>query len=157
MKDFSNYLVSKQFTSKKESHFFQMWVKSLYQFIGKNTGKSVLNGEIDRYINYISKSKNEWQVRQAQEAIRLYLYYLNQPQLPSAHTDSNIKTQWQTVASEMVNMLRLKQLSLQTERTYMQWLRRFYRFWHELDPGWPPLRLLVIWNEFVKGALVDIF
>ena len=128
MKEFGNYLVSKQFTSKKESHFYQLWIKSLYQFIVKNPGKSVENEEIDCYINYISKSKNEWQVRQAQEAIRLYLYYLNHSKFPSASIDSNIKTQWQTVASEMVNMLRLKQLSLQTERTYMQWLRRFYRF-----------------------------
>ena len=33
---------------------------------------------------------------------------------------SNIKAQWQLVGSEMVNMLRLKPLSLQTERTYMR-------------------------------------
>jgi integron integrase len=43
-------------------------------------------------------------------------------------TDSNIKAQWKTVGNEMINMLRLKQLALQTERTYMHWLRDFYRF-----------------------------
>jgi hypothetical protein len=70
----------------------------------------------------------QWQVKQAQEAIRIYLYYTNQPKKTLISADSNIKAQWKSVASEMVNMLRLKQLSLQTEKTYMHWLRDFYRF-----------------------------
>lgn len=128
MKEFSNYLVSKHLTSKKESHFYRSWVKNLYDFIGKNPGSKLENEDIDQYINYITKSKQEWQVKQAQEAIRIYLYYINQQKEAPISANSNLKAQWKLVGSQMVNMLRLKQLSLQTERTYMTWLRDFYRF-----------------------------
>jgi hypothetical protein len=57
MRDFSNYLVSKHFTSKKESHFYQLWVKRLYKFTGKSPGSNVEKQEIDYYINKITKSK----------------------------------------------------------------------------------------------------
>ena len=74
MKDFANYLVLKRFVSKKVSHFYRLWVISLYDYIGKKPGENIENGDIDRYISYITKSKMEWQVKQAQEAIRLYQY-----------------------------------------------------------------------------------
>ena len=67
-------------------------------------------------------------MKQAQEAIRLYLYYQKRSQTNSIKTGNDTKAHWKTVASEMVNIIRLKQLSLQTERTYMQWLKRFYLF-----------------------------
>ena len=45
------------------------------------------------------------------------------------HQDSvDDKQQWRFVANEMKNMLRLKQRALATERNYLSWLRRFYRF-----------------------------
>jgi hypothetical protein len=63
MRDFSNYLVSKHFTSKKESHFYQLWVKRLYEFTGKSPGSNVEKQDIDNYINNITKFKKEWQVK----------------------------------------------------------------------------------------------
>jgi hypothetical protein len=134
MEDFANYLISKQFVSKKVSHFYRLWVINLYDYIGKKPGKTLENSDIDRYINYITKSRMEWQVRQAQEAIRLYQYYLERPQNKSTSIKDDIKTQWKTVASETVKILRLKQLALQTERTYMHWLRKFYRFIPDKSP-----------------------
>ena len=128
MQNFANYLVSKRFTSKKVSHFYKLWVINLYDFIGKKPGNHLEKCDIDHYIKNLSKSKMEWQVKQAQEAIRLYLYYLKRPQTNSIKTENDNKAHWKAVASEMVNVIRLKQLSLQTERTYMQWLKRFYLF-----------------------------
>jgi hypothetical protein len=58
MRDFSNYLVSKHFTSKKESHIYQLWVKRLYEFTGKSPGSNVKKQDINYYINNITKFKN---------------------------------------------------------------------------------------------------
>ena len=88
----------------------------------------------------------QWQVKQAVEAIRIYLYYTNQPKNTLISADRNIKAQWKSVASEMVNMLRLKQLSVQTEKTYMHWLRDFYRFVQGKSP-------YLIDNSHVKNYL----
>jgi len=134
MQEFTNYLLSKQFVSKKQSYFYQLWVNNLYDFIGKNPGSDVENEDIDKYINNITKHKQDWQVKQAQEAIRIYLHCKIRPMEPRVSVDNKIKTQWKLVGSQMVNTLRLKQLSLQTERTYMTWLRGFYRFVRGMSP-----------------------
>ena len=55
MQDFNNYLVSKHFTSKKESHFYGLWVQNLYEFIGKTPVKTLEKQDIERYISNITK------------------------------------------------------------------------------------------------------
>jgi len=42
---------------------------------------------------------------------------------------------WKAVADEMIRMLRLKQLSHNTERTYLTWLRSFYKFLNGTPPA----------------------
>ena len=61
----------KDLRQKKEGHFYRLWIINLYDFLGDQPGNKVINNDIDCYISYISKSKMEWQVRQAQEAIKL--------------------------------------------------------------------------------------
>ena len=60
MQEFINYLVSKHFTSKKQNHFYQLWVKNLYDFIGKSPGSDIGNEDIDKYIKNITKHKLDW-------------------------------------------------------------------------------------------------
>ncbi len=62
------------------------------------------------------------------------MHYKDRPTEPQVGADDSIKAQWRSVGTQMVNMLRLKQLSLQTERTYMTWLRGFYRFVSDTSP-----------------------
>ena len=50
MYDFHNYLISKHFTSKKESHFYAVWVENLYEFIRKKPDSDVKQDEINFYI-----------------------------------------------------------------------------------------------------------
>jgi hypothetical protein len=38
VQEFRNYLVSKRFVSKKQSQYYQLWIKNLYDFIGKSPG-----------------------------------------------------------------------------------------------------------------------
>ncbi len=96
-----------------------MWVKNLYDYIGKSPGSNVKKEDIDQYISNITKHKQDWQVQQAQEAIRVYMHYKDRPAEPRVGVNDSTKAQWKLVGSQMVNRLRLKQLSLQTERNYM--------------------------------------
>ena len=90
MKEFNNYLVSKHFTTKNESHFYKLWAKNLYDFIGQIPDSEVKNEEIDKYINYISRIKSDWQARQAQEAIRIYFHFKNQSVEPNLNADQKL-------------------------------------------------------------------
>lgn len=64
----------------------------------------------------------EWQVKQARDIIRLYMYDLKRSPSKSGPIDIYIRQQWKTAATAMLNILRFRQLSLQTKRTYVQWL-----------------------------------
>ena len=91
MQEFRNYLVSRRFITKKQSHFYQLWVKNLYAFIGKSPDSDVKNEDIDKYIRNITKYKQDWQVQQAQEAIRVYMHYKDRPTKPRVGADDSIK------------------------------------------------------------------
>jgi integron integrase len=47
---------------------------------------------------------------------------------------ANNTDQWKVAANEMIRMLRLKHRSLSTEKTYLGWLRSFYRFLDVISP-----------------------
>ncbi len=47
MQEFRNYLVFKRFVTKKQSHFYQLRIKNLYDFIGNSPGSDVKNEDID--------------------------------------------------------------------------------------------------------------
>jgi len=84
--------------------------------------------QTDQCLTKLSKTYESWQVEQAALALKIYRYYVKTISTPEHSITAGEKEQWQFVANEMKTMLRLKQKALATERTYMSWLRRFYRF-----------------------------
>ncbi len=73
MKDFHNYLDSKRFATKKKNLFYVLWVKKMYVFIGKDPGSDINNDDMNRFINHLIKNNKEWQVKQVEDTIKLYL------------------------------------------------------------------------------------
>ena len=88
-----------------------------------NVGFSV--EQIEEFINYLGKKKEEWQIKQARHALQIYNYYRTHTLGNSEHYSSD---SWQSFFQEMRNILRLKQRSFRTEKTYMHWLKRFGAF-----------------------------
>ena len=70
----------------------------------------------------------DWQIKQAREAIRLYLYFLKHHAGENASNLSGQNDQWLEMQERMVNVLRLKHRSYRTEQTYLGWLRSFKSF-----------------------------
>jgi len=85
-------------------------------------------------------------VTQAEKAIRIYLYYEAHKNRPLSIHNEGSNDQWKVVAEEMKNILRLKQRALDTERTYIYWLRNFYRFLKGTSP-------FVLDNKHIKSFL----
>ena len=137
MDEFRKYLISKNIVSEKKVPYYVVWVSSFYAYTEKDPGSSFSNAEVGRFLKHLTKSKEEWQVKQAREVLNLYRFYQRRPHSPGKRTDLQTDSQWKEAANEMVRMLRLKQRALATERTYMGWLRDFYRF----VEGTPPASL----------------
>jgi hypothetical protein len=82
----------------------------------------VTEEERDNYLKSLSKHKKPWQVDQAKEAIGLYAHFLNQSTAREHHPCTpSADNEWKEAGNEMRKMLRLKRLSISTERTYRYW------------------------------------
>ena len=128
MKGFRSYLLSMKVTSQKGADFYLRWGVQFYRYIRKKPGNTILKQEIEGYLHHISKSREEWQVDQASEALTLYQFYEKRKNKDSARKASGNNAQWKAVADDMRKMLRLRRRSYRTEKTYLGWIRRFYKF-----------------------------
>lgn len=127
--NFINYLNAKRLVPEGKAKFFQIWIDSFTRHIGKEIKEysSVTQDEIDEFLAFLSKTKEAWQVNQAKEAIRLYLFYLSQAdRLEELQADNKMIQ----LEDELIKIIRLRHLSLSTEKTYAGWIRRFLVFFN---------------------------
>lgn len=134
MQNFNNYLESKRIVPKKQVPYYVVWVSRFLNFFNKKPTDNFTSEEIDQFLTYLTKRKEDWQVDQASESIRIYQFYKTRKNQPETIKNKDSGTQWKSVADEMKNMLRLKQLSFSTEKTYLSWIRMFYRFLNGASP-----------------------
>jgi integron integrase len=133
MDEFSNYLLSKAIVSQKQVRYYVSWVKTFFRSMGKDPSENVSSEEINQFLKDLAKRSEGWQVKQAEQAIRIFRYYRGRQKAP-AIPDGSAHEQWKIASQEMRNMIRLKQLSLKTEKTYFSWLRQFYGYLKGASP-----------------------
>jgi len=107
--------------------YYLKWIKEAYGHSRTSFKIPITEAAKDSYLTYSSNQREDWQLKQADESIRLYTHFLH----VSAETpllDRPALEDWREFGKEMVRVLRLRKRSIRTERTYLQWLRQFYRF-----------------------------
>ena len=114
--------------------YYISWVSQVYAFSGKDVGNNISTDDVDHFLKKLARYREDWQIKQAKEAIDLYRFFLRKRSKKSVHTEMESDVQWKEVAEEMVNILRLKHRSISTERTYIGWLRSFYKFLNDTSP-----------------------
>jgi integron integrase len=80
------------------------------------------------FLESLSRRKEDWQVRQAEEALALYRYYQSTLAQPLRQHDAAATAAWDQARTRLVEAIRLKHLSLSTERSYVGWFERFRAF-----------------------------
>lgn len=128
MEDFKSFLLSRHVTTEKQAAFYLHWVVQFFGHCKKEPGDRIETDDIGQYLRFLSKRKEDWQVKQAEEAIQLYLFFKKRNAETAGQPDQGNGKQWRAVADDMHRMFRLKHLSIRTEKTYMGWVRQFYRF-----------------------------
>ncbi len=131
MEGFGEYLARKAFVQDKHVPYYLKWVSHCYSFLDQPDRRLLTVDQIQNYLNHLSKSRETWQVQQAEAALRLYGYYLssaiNKPpdvckaagELPAT------KDIWLPLEKKLRDALRLRHRSYSTEKTYLSWLRAF--------------------------------
>jgi hypothetical protein len=132
--NFINYSNFKLLVPDGKAKFYQFWIDSFARHRGSEirSYSSVTQNEIDAYLSLLSKSKEAWQVDQAKEAIRLYLFYLLQAERSADFAPEDPLNQR---GFELIKIIRSRHLSVATEKIYIGWARRFWVFWKDVAPG----------------------
>ena len=123
---FSNYLEYSHKVYKNRIPFYIKWVKSFLNFCDGKIDYKNPSKQIDLFLIHTGKQYEQWQVQQAQEAIRLYCYFAGKTDKSDTPHNPYFVTDWKSAGEQMLKMLRLKQLAYKTEQSYMKWLRDFY-------------------------------
>ena len=134
MEDFKTYLLSRRVVPENKLIYYLVWVNQFYAFCDKNPGDDVSAEEVDGFVKHLMKSREDWQVKQAKEAIQLFIYYTRRKSQTKAQGYLQSDALWRAVAQDMINVLRMKHRALSTVKAYLGWLRSFYRFVNGLSP-----------------------
>jgi integron integrase len=128
IQNFEKFLSTKQIVPESRINFYISWVTQCLAFLDKPENDEIRPVDIDRFLNHLAKIKEDWQVKQAKEAIGLYEYFKTNDIIQKPSPEILTDDQWKTAAKRLTNYLRLKHRSLSTEKTYLGWLRLFYRY-----------------------------
>jgi integron integrase len=128
MNDFKDFLVSKRVIPEKRVPFYLLWVRRFQESANKRAGEDFSEQEVRTFVKSLEKDHEEWQVKQAREAVDVYRFYLRRLSSGDGPGGKLAAEAWKRVGDELVRMLRLKHRALSTEKTYVAWVRDFYRF-----------------------------
>lgn len=124
---FQEYLEKNGSIGPKQIPYYIKWVKDCYAVTGCSTELALSQDQRKQYLEKLNSSREEWQVKQADQALRLYLFFLSR--VASHPVPSNdVDKQWEVAREEMVKVLRLRHMSLNTEKTYITWSRQFQKY-----------------------------
>jgi integron integrase len=90
--------------------------------------KRLTNDQKSQFLSQMARSHEDWQVKQADVALRLYDYFLSRRETEISDGPLPPQRDWVSIEDKLRQALRLHQRSLSTEKTYVIWLRSFRRF-----------------------------
>jgi len=80
-----------------------------------------------QFLTHLFQDHEDWQIKQADYALKLYSYFLSQRQKEGG-SEENFLKEWKMVEERAIKSLRLRHRSYRTERAYLAWLARFKDF-----------------------------
>jgi len=131
--DFQAFLRNRKLLPEKHIPYYAYWASRFLDFSNKNT-QSDHNKLILEFMDSLQKDKDvpDWQIRQAHQAVQLYLANFE------GKVGSDVASQSATTAvensdtdqiiKEMKRIIRLRHYSYSTERSYLDWAKRFFDY-----------------------------
>jgi integrase len=128
--DFRKFLLSRGFAPPKNVPFYANWVS---KFIAFSNRYEELNHNLlfEKFLDKLKSQKNtaDWQIRQARNAVQLYITHFMPDREPALQSSKPQKGRnipdLPEIIQEMRRAIRIKHYSYSTERTYIDWAKRF--------------------------------
>jgi integron integrase len=139
---FQSFLLSHGLAPKKNIPFYAYWASRFLAFCNMRdmTDLSAACPEFEQSL-LADRTIADWQVKQAEDAVRIYLTNFKRNMKPKHH-EAGEETQFgaDRLVEETKRLLRVKHYSYSTERTYIDWITRFFQYMREtigMRPGQP--------------------
>lgn len=134
--DFQAFLRSRKLVPEKNIPYFANWASRFLYFCNKNNELDN-NKLVIEFMDSLQKDHQipDWQIRQARQAVQVYLVNFKGKTVSDAlflSAGSVAKgSDVSRIIEEMKRSIRLKHYSLSTERSYLDWAKRFFRYVYE--------------------------
>jgi hypothetical protein len=120
------HFLSKKGTVKSQSvPYYLKWVADCYSFLNEPLTSRLRAEQKEQFLSDMAKLHEDWQVKQADTALRLYDYFLSKSLTPAIDETSDPSShveKWKPLEEKMREALRLRHRSLSTEKTYLIWV-----------------------------------
>ncbi len=134
MEDFKKFLSKTNTIPAKKIPYYLNWVTKFFSFTHLAEDSPLPQEKITAFRENMGKNYEEWQVKQAIEALRLFIFFQTQRQSVSPSTALKNKD-WDGVIGETIQVLCLKHRALSTERSYLHWIKSFIFFLKGKSPA----------------------
>ncbi len=131
--EFQAFLRSRKLVPEKNIPYFASWASKFLYFSNKNNQLDN-NKLVMEFMDSLQKNNNilDWQIRQARQAVQVYLVNFKGKTVSDAlslSAGSVAKgSDVSRIIEEMKRSIRLKHYSLSTERSYLDWAKRFFGY-----------------------------
>ena len=140
--DFQEFLLSHKLAPEKHVLFLAIWVSRFLAFSNRKEQQDI-GLTVTEFLNSLEAREDikDWQIRQAGEAVRLYLNHfkggeelktLSGKERPVGRLSDSRK-----LLAEMKRLIRLKHFAYNTELAYLDWVERFFAYMREITKGDP--------------------
>jgi integron integrase len=142
--DFGEFLLRERLAPERNAPFHVRWVRRFLETDRPQPGAS-LQDRVQQFREQIERDDGiqDWQVRQAEDALRLYFVNFRQvtdwrrPDQMAEVRDAQNRVNPERALVQMRERLRLRHYSYRTEQTYVDWCRRFFDYLRETASGSP--------------------
>jgi site-specific recombinase XerD len=129
--DFGKFLLESRLAGSGKEKFLVHWVRKFFDHRLKLPNLSWAE-QIPLFIKELNESCSyrDWQVRQADQAVRLYFsnFLMSQSSNQEKDNSSTSATSQQAALQNFREGLRLRNYATRTEQTYMEWVRRYFSY-----------------------------
>lgn len=131
---FEKYLFQKGNIKRHQTPYFVKWVRDCLAFLHISDSTFISSDLKKQFLTQKSKNHEDWQVNQADTALRLYNYFLSHKHDIPVPSDGAVED-WDLIEEKLIEALRLRHRSLSTEKTYKIWVRSFRHFLKQKVPS----------------------
>ena len=125
LKDFQRFLSEKKMANPNSIPYLSIWVANCYDSFDLSLTQPLNETQKQEFIAQFTKNHEDWQVKQAQDALRLFQFFQGNNLFNKDKTNLSHLEKWQNLEKQTRKLLRLKHRSQSTEKAYINWLRSF--------------------------------